>query len=342
MITATEGGRYDAINMYDRCIITGGLIQYCEAGIFLLSGLLAEIIGRSAAAAEPVLFLAAELGYEFGPVPSSNKSGVSWRFYRAGNPRMAVDTQEEQKDLFLGCSGLIGSWGPPGSIQRMKATRLATAFATVLAHPASIIVQNEKAARELEKFYMPFAIQYLLEDRNHIKCYPTNIMDAAVAIYSSFAANLPAVAATQLQRFATTTKHEKYSRAWLDEMCWHLTYGSGITIYPERYNKIRPVVERLFNVDLPDFATDLLALQADTQTSTARGAFDLSSVVGIQRALIELGFDLGPKGADGISGPKTRFAIMAFQFGSNLVSDGIVGPKTKDALQRKLKLLKPV
>ncbi len=45
--TSTEGGCYDAINMYDRCIISPGLIQVCEqAPIFGASDLFGGIADR--------------------------------------------------------------------------------------------------------------------------------------------------------------------------------------------------------------------------------------------------------------------------------------------------------
>lgn len=53
----------------------------------------------------------------------------------------------------------------------------------------------------------------------------------------------------------------------------------------------------------------------------------------IQRALIALGYDLGPSGADGVAGPKTRLAVTIFQRGRGLAADGIAGPLTIKALQ---------
>jgi hypothetical protein len=61
---------------------------------------------------------------------------------------------------------------------------------------------------------------------------------------------------------------------------------------------------------------------------------DVRSVRGIQIALARLGFDPGP--ADGIAGPRTREAVLAFQRWSMIRQDGIVGPQTRAALESAL------
>ena len=61
-------------------------------------------------------------------------------------------------------------------------------------------------------------------------------------------------------------------------------------------------------------------------TQGARGA----AVQKVQQALIDLGFDLGPKGADGVYGPKTWDAVKAFKAKERLGFEtmGDVGPGT--------------
>lgn len=54
------------------------------------------------------------------------------------------------------------------------------------------------------------------------------------------------------------------------------------------------------------------------------------AVVVLQQALKNAGFDPGP--IDGIFGPKTHAAVLAFQRSKGLAVDGIVGPKTWAAL----------
>ncbi len=59
------------------------------------------------------------------------------------------------------------------------------------------------------------------------------------------------------------------------------------------------------------------------------------TVLEIQRALIELGYDLGVP--DGIWGPMAKEAVKAFQKDHGLSADGIAGPKTLAALKPELR-----
>lgn len=65
------------------------------------------------------------------------------------------------------------------------------------------------------------------------------------------------------------------------------------------------------------------------RTSSSASATS-SDVRAVQQALSDQGFD--PGGVDGVAGPKTRAAIVAFQKANGLVADGIAGPKTRAAL----------
>lgn len=53
-----------------------------------------------------------------------------------------------------------------------------------------------------------------------------------------------------------------------------------------------------------------------------------------QKQLLKLGYDLGPAGADGLSGAATVKAVKKFQTDQDLVPDGKVGPATRAALIR--------
>lgn len=57
-----------------------------------------------------------------------------------------------------------------------------------------------------------------------------------------------------------------------------------------------------------------------------------SNVKNLQKLLIQLGYNLGRGGADGIFGEATKKAVMDFQKKKNLVVDGLAGKATLDAL----------
>lgn len=63
---------------------------------------------------------------------------------------------------------------------------------------------------------------------------------------------------------------------------------------------------------------------------------ELDSVVGRQKALVELGYDLGRWGADGDWGVASRAALQAFQADHGLKVDGTWGPKTQAAMAKAL------
>jgi len=70
-------------------------------------------------------------------------------------------------------------------------------------------------------------------------------------------------------------------------------------------------------------------------TVTTPQGFDLGTMRGVQQALNFLGTE-PPLSVDGIEGPRTRAAIVAFQRGQNLAADGIVGRRTRAALRNAL------
>lgn len=71
--------------------------------------------------------------------------------------------------------------------------------------------------------------------------------------------------------------------------------------------------------------------------ATDPGVADLGTTLGIQKALRRLGYDPGP--VDGIPGPLTRAALVAFQEALELPRDAVAGPLTRAALTTSLALL---
>ncbi|MEZ5209530.1 peptidoglycan-binding protein [Gordonia sp. (in: high G+C Gram-positive bacteria)] len=67
---------------------------------------------------------------------------------------------------------------------------------------------------------------------------------------------------------------------------------------------------------------------------TPSSIIDLRTVLGVQLALVALGYDPGTP--DGIPGPRTTAAVRAFQSGAGLTADGVAGPNTRAALSAAL------
>jgi hypothetical protein len=101
VITSTEGGAFDAVNMYDRMIMTNGLIQWGDAGQYSVCDMLGTAFEVAPSCLQSVIDLVRTRGYSF----RKNAAG-KWRFFLNADE---VDTIREQQALYLGgSSGLRG------------------------------------------------------------------------------------------------------------------------------------------------------------------------------------------------------------------------------------------
>lgn len=312
-LTSTEGGHWNSYNGYDVCIATSGLIQLCER-YYLTSDLLGYIQGRNPALMEPVTLKCQSRGITFQP----NSRG-RYRFYFP-DARGEVDRAPEQQQLFhLHATGHKGTWDPES---RRYAKEWAAAISSVLGHQDTIGLQRDFTVPLLRGFARK-------EARKVIDASPeTPEGQAFEAAYLSFAANNPTWAARHLAIAMNQTTAPMYSLDWLVAVLKQLTFGPKVTIYPHRYNAIRPFLEREYGIDLPDFATEL------RQWSDELGGGDLLRTVEAQQILIDLGHDLGPWGADGKPGAKTKAALTAFQHANGIAAEfpGYVDAATRTAL----------
>jgi len=79
-------------------------------------------------------------------------------------------------------------------------------------------------------------------------------------------------------------------------------------------------------------------------TTSGKGKFELgipnsrvgAEVADIQKVLVALGFDIGPRGVDGIRGPATSAAVKQLQAKLGVTVDGDPGPETVNALNKLL------
>lgn len=308
VITATEGGTWDAVNMYDSCIVTVGLIQWCERGMFGVSQMLAAVHKYDESALSVL------------PCPWQVQGGK----FRFLDPRGGlVDTEEKMRYVYLGgqCNpktvasdlGRKGTWTHE---QKGYARTWAASFANVFRSERAREAQLVYTAGRLMGFFTPRARATLWDGTEGAT---QRMMRAA---YLSFAANMPAWADATLAEVAPKPGPPKWSAEWCRKVLAALTFSRRVAIYPHRYNRIRPTLERLYGVDLPDFAVELQRAQEGGSCMTA---------LEIQSALAVLGYDPGP--LDGKDGPKTRAAVKAFQADRGLTVDGAVGPQTQRALK---------
>jgi hypothetical protein len=247
VITATEGGTWDSINMYDRCILTSGLIQWCEAGQFSVSDMLGAVAEtHHGIIREELGNLMTETGVEF----KKNARG-RWRFFFEDD-RGEVDRREEQQQLFLGESdGTVGSWD---NYSKATAKEWAAAVSSVWEHKMAQKIQKDFTVKRLGWFAMPFSKEFLKQVPD------TRIGRAFEAAFLSFAANNPRRADTHLKKAMTSTT-ELWTPRWFEHVMKEMTFGPGIAIYPDRYNKIRPVLEehgifgKLTKAAVADFQT---------------------------------------------------------------------------------------
>lgn len=324
VVTQTEGGSPSAVNAYDRCIVSLGLLQWCEAKYFLSSKMLGAIASRDPSLLDPLKEQLTLSGAEF-----KQKAPGKWRFF-IGNDE--VDEAEEQHKLFFaGASGFKGHWEDD---QKEHAKEWVAAFVNTLHQPEAIDAQVVYTADRMYNFATRSAKATLFQDGKELEGWP----GALQAGFLSFAANLPAVASKHLQIAVKSTGAPKWSKDWCIHVLRELTFGPGISIYPHRFDKIRPKLEQHFGVDLPDFAYELKKWQGsldedhDAPDTAKEPSFQTTEE--IQQFLVDQGYDLGASGpngdgVDGREGAKTRDAVMTFQRLHGLKDDGLVGKMTR-------------
>lgn len=334
VLTATESGKADSVNMYDAGICSIGFRQdTAQSGN--LQKLLAYVNSKVPESTVELYSFLHERGYDFKP-----GYGNVYNFFSIHNNEPLTKSEQLAK-MFLQCSGKKGTWpgGRHGPVA-YAAMEFASQLVNVLSWKGAPEAQAAFAVETIYGFMAEPAKSTLLGARGK-SCYSSSQvinLEAAIAIYVSFAANNPAIADRSFEQFIQRTKREFLSDEWLKELAAFMTFDPQIAIYPERYTVIRPVVEKLYSVNLPDYAGVLASEYTEYTFKTPDGlqSFNIATVKGMQGALHWLGYEVGP--VDGILGRKTTTAVIEFQKDYHLDMDGKYGFKTRNKLMQALKI----
>lgn len=328
-VSSSTEGLLDSINMYDKCSLSIGVSQACETPWFLTSMLVGAIAEKDLGLLAPLAPALAASNAEF-----KQTARGKWRFHFKDD-RGEVDAGAEQKALFLLHSdGTKGTWD---AASKAHGKLWAASMANMLVQPEAIEAQVEWVASRATLYAMPEAKKTLFDG-----AADDGWVGALRAAYLSYALNIPVKANEMLKLGVATAPGQKWSPDWCTHILQVMTFRANVAIWPHRYNAIRPHLEKLYGIDIPDSSTALKAWQADMglhDTSEEDLYEEEPEAMGkeptftttkeIQKFLLDQGYDLGPWGADGKMGAKTQNAVRTFQRLNKLTADGVVGRQTR-------------
>lgn len=253
--TAAEGGHFDAVNCYDSCIMTVGVIQWCDGGQFSVCDMLGAVAERCG------------LEYVITTLkPALQMASADFRKNGAGKYRFFLGNQEVnsralQEKLYLGGPGTLGTWSESRKT-----------YAKTWAASMANIWENAEACSAQTDFTVPRLLSWYGVKKDVL--FPTvddpgtdKWFGAIKAICVSYAVNNPAAATKMIGIAVKLSKFEKWSPAWCLDICYQLVINSGIGIWSRRYNEIRETVEKLFGIELPKNSLEIAKRSWMTDTS---------------------------------------------------------------------------
>jgi hypothetical protein len=251
IISATEGN-FDSINMYDKCIISVGIIQWCEANYFGVSQMLSEFCKKHGRNELDLAFVKIyeHLGYNCW---AADKIGDFNFIDKSGNK---INTIEKQQQFFLGCDGKIGSWNE-------NAKKLASiwieSFIILLSNQKMVDFQKGYTTRRAKTLFLNKDVAKVLFP-NDLKPIETSneYINAAYLAYMSYSANNPKKARNNFLEAHKKHLESFGTKIWLLEILKSMTFTDKIKIYRDRYDKIVDILNRIYKVDLPKSHTNLL------------------------------------------------------------------------------------
>ena len=244
-VVASSEGALSSVNMYDRGIISVGAIQWTE----LTDNKVSEMIG----------FVAQEYGVELVMKhlkPALDMSGATFRQNAAGKYRFFIGSVEVRgetfaRQLFCGGSGRVGTWT---DASRLQARTWCAAVATLFQDPDAMRGQIDFTSPQLRPRFITPTVAGLLFGPDSSEVGWSGAVKAFAVAYG---VNLPAIVSRVIPLVVASSKYPKWSREWSLDVIKGLVFLSGIKIWPARYNANRPLIEKLFGVELPKTAIEL-------------------------------------------------------------------------------------
>lgn len=236
---AAEGGRCDAVNMYDRAVVSVGMFQWAEGMYRGVSDLLSAVANAHGPESvldhlRPALILC--------NATFERRIDGKWRFHDLTLGE--VDNLGKAQQFFLGCSGLQGDWTPEA---RLRAKTWAACLGNVFLSDQARRLQTSYARSRLVSYQLTEALQIMNDPAADDSSWAGMIR----AAFASFSINNSVVALRQLKSVVDNSKHPKWSPTWCIEVLRSMTF-SGLDVGPHRYDAIRPMLERMWSgVTLP-------------------------------------------------------------------------------------------
>lgn len=234
VISATEG-HYDSVNMYDKCIVSVGCVQWGEA---CNNGSVTRLIKEVAQQLPTLVY------QNFTGLPGGWNQHTG-TFVELPSQKQITNPELMRKIYLGGSSGAKGAWTDP---QKTAAKKWCLAFARLFQNDKACEIQRDYSARELEKYKGKVAKEVLWDGTEGA------YQDALRLIYMSYSANLPSTTEKYLKlglQSATEKGFEKWSPEWLWELVESWRSKAKVGIWPGRYSKIKPVIEDITCVSLP-------------------------------------------------------------------------------------------
>jgi hypothetical protein len=250
------------------CIVSIGLIQWCEAQYYLSSKLLHAVAEAGCA---DIIQKALTPALQSCKASFKKNAAGQWRFFldeprdfTSGGktitlPVGEVNSSQKQQALFLGCDGKLGSWSDENKAQaKLWAACLANVWVDTSAQAAHVAYTKQR----LMGFVMATSKTVLWDGTSD-----SGWQGMMRAAFISFAGNNPNLANVHLLKAVSELKSTKWSPEWCTGVLKEMTFGPNISIYSTRYDKIRPLLEQMWSVSLPKTALELKAWLEPEQSS---------------------------------------------------------------------------